>query len=173
MNAIDILKDAEGRRLLHGLAERVISPTAAAAIALVEETGVEVSGKEAVVIGRSDVVGKPAAILLIEKGATVTVCNSKTKDLRKFVENADILIATAGKPELIKGEWIKPGAVVVDVGENIVNGRLVGDVEFETAKSRAAYLSPVPGGVGPLTNVMLIKNLITLQQLRENRHGSR
>ncbi len=167
MGAVDVSKDVEGRRVLQGSGNRVAPPTALACMALVEEIIPNLEGKEAVVVGRSDVVGKPVALLLIDKRATVTVCNSKTKNLEEQVRRADILIATAGKPNLIKGAWIKPGALVIDVGENIVNGKPVGDVEFETAKKVAGYLTPVPGGVGPVTNVMLVKNLLSLHQLKE------
>ncbi len=167
MNAVEMSKDVEGRRVLQGSGNRVAPPTALACMALVEEISPNLEGKEAVVVGRSDVVGKPVALLLIDKRATVTVCNSKTKNLEERVRRADILIATAGKPNLIKGAWIKPGAIVIDVGENIVDGKPVGDVEFEIAKEVAGYITPVPGGVGPVTNVMLVKNLLSLHQLKE------
>jgi methylenetetrahydrofolate dehydrogenase (NADP+)/methenyltetrahydrofolate cyclohydrolase len=173
LNAIDLLKDVEGRRVLHGVGDRVLSPTAAAVMALLEETGCDLKGKDAVVVGRSDVVGKPCAILLLDKRATVTVCHSSTKNLKACIEKADVVVATVGKPHLIKGEWIKPGAIVIDVGENLVDGKLVGDVEFETAKERAGFISPVPGGVGPVTNLMLVRNLITLHRLRETANGNR
>ena len=167
INAVEVSKDVEGRRVLQGSGHRVAPPTALACMALIEEISPDLEGKEAVVVGRSDVVGKPVALLLIDKRATVTVCNSKTKNLEERVRRADILIATAGKPNLIKGAWIKPGAIVIDVGENIVDGKPVGDVEFETAKEVAGYLTPVPGGVGPVTNVMLVKNLLSLHQWKE------
>ena len=167
MNAVEISKDVEGRRVLQGSGNRVAPPTALACMALIEEISPDLEGKEAVVVGRSDVVGKPVALLLIDKRATVTVCNSKTKNLEERVRRADILVATAGKPNPSKGAWIKPGAIVIDVGETVVDGRLVGDVEFETAKEVAGYLTPVPGGVGPVTNVMLVKNLLSLHQWKE------
>lgn len=173
LNSIDIQKDAEGRRMLNGIGDRVVPPTAMASLVLIEETGCDFEGKQAVIIGRSDVVGKPLALLLIEKRATVTVCNSKTKDLRSIVQNADILIATAGQAQLVKGDWIKKDAIVIDVGENVVDGKLVGDVEFEVAKEKAAFISPVPGGVGPVTNVMLLKNVLTLHKLKSKRYGNR
>ena len=167
MNAVEVSKDVEGRRVLQGSGNRVAPPTALACMALIEAVSPDLEGKEAVVVRRSDVVGKPVALLLIDKRATVTVCNSKTKNLEERVRRADILIATAGKPNLIKGAWIKPGAIVIDVGENIVDGKPVGDVEFETAKEVAGYLTPVPGGVGPVTNAMLVKNLLSLHQWKE------
>ena len=129
--------------------------------------------KEALVIGRSDVVGKPAALILLGKNATVTIAHSKTQNLESHVKRADIVITSVGIPEFIKGEWIKPGAVVIDVGENVVNGKLVGDVHFESAKTRAGFLSPVPGGVGPLTQVMLVKNLIALHKMQKAFRGNR
>lgn len=159
-------KDVEARKSGCGIGAGISAPTAAACLMLIEESGIHFEGKNAVVIGRSDVVGKPAAILLIEKRATVTVCNSKTQHLKNHVQSADIVIASVGVPRLVKGDWIKEGAIVIDVGENIVDGKLVGDVDFEVAKNRAAYLSPVPGGVGPLTNIALAKNLITLYEMQ-------
>ena len=169
---IALLKDVEGRTFLKSHFG-VFSPTANAVMTLLESTGAVLAGKEAVVVGHSDLVGKPSAVLLMDKMATVTVCHVETRDLRRHVENADILVAAAGKAHLIRGDWIKPGAIVIDVGENLVNGLIVGDVEFESARRRASYITPVPGGVGPVTNVMLIKNLITLQELRGIRNGNR
>ncbi len=171
LSAVDQMKDVEGRTFMKSHFG-VFSPTANAVLALLEESGVELAGKEAVVIGHSDLVGKPTAILLLDRLATVTVCHAKTVDLKQKVERADIVVAAAGKPELVKGDWIKPGAVVIDVGENFVNGKLVGDVEFEPAKRRASFISPVPGGVGPLTNVMLIQNLLRLHSLRNLKNGN-
>lgn len=171
LNAVDQLKDVEGRTFMKSHFG-VFSPTANAVMTLLKESGVDLAGKEAVVIGQSDLVGKPVAILLLDAMATVTVCHAKTVGLKQKVAAADILVAAAGKAELVKGEWIKPGAVVIDVGENFVNGKLVGDVEFDEAKKRASYLSPVPGGVGPLTNVMLIQNLLRLHSLKSLKNGN-
>ena len=162
LDAVNLHKDVEGCRYLLGSKERVVTPTAMAAVALVEEAGVPLQGLEAVVIGRSLVVGRPAALLLLDRDATVTICHSHTRDLKSHIEKADIVIAAVGKANLVKGAWIKPGAIVVDVGENVVDGKPVGDVEFEAAAGRAGFITPVPGGVGPLTNVMLVKNLLTL-----------
>ncbi|OIO36075.1 MAG: hypothetical protein AUJ72_06165 [Candidatus Omnitrophica bacterium CG1_02_46_14] len=167
LSALSILKDVEGRRLLKNGINQVMPPTAMAAVALFEETGIEAGGKEALIIGRSDVVGKPAALLMLDKNATVTIAHSQTKDLEGHVKRSDIVIVSVGKANLVKGHWIKSGAVVIDVGENVVNGKIVGDVEFEKAKERAAFISPVPGGVGPVTNVMLVRNLITLSGLQK------
>ena len=172
LSGVDALKDVEGRRLIHAGKNKVMPPTALAAVALFEATGCDATGKEVLIIGRSDVVGKPAALLMLDKNATVTIAHSKTKDLRAHVERADIVIVSVGKPQIVKGEWIKPGAIVIDVGENVVGGKLVGDVEFEKAKERTSFISPVPGGVGPVTNVMLVRNLITLAGLQRHPYGN-
>ena len=128
---------------------------------LLEDTGVSLSGKEAVIVGRSNIVGKPMAIMLLQKNATVTICHSKTVHLTEKVKGADVLIAAVGKPYMIKGEWIKPGAIVIDVGVNrLESGKLVGDVEFEEAAKKASFITPVPGGVGPMTIAMLMYNTV-------------
>ena len=131
------------------------------AIAKIKESGIEVKGKECVVVGRSNIVGKPMAMLLLHEHGTVTICHSKTRDLKEACLRADILVAAVGVPELIKGDMIKEGAVVIDVGMNrLADKRLVGDVEFETAAERACAITPVPGGVGPMTIAMLMKNTV-------------
>ena len=131
---------------------------------LLKRTGVETSGKHAVVVGRSDIVGKPLAVLLAAKSetgnATVTVCHSRTKDLASFTRQADILIAAIGSPEFVTGDMIKPGAVVIDVGVNRTDAGLVGDVEFAAASQVASHITPVPGGVGPMTIAMLLVNTL-------------
>lgn len=128
---------------------------------LIETTGMDLSGKEAVVVGRSNIVGKPIALMLLAKHATVTICHSRTKDLGAKVAAADVVIAAVGIPEMIKGEWIKEGAVVIDVGINRVEGKgLVGDVDYEGASKRAGHITPVPGGVGPMTIAMLLVNTV-------------
>lgn len=119
----------------------------------------ELAGKNAVVIGRSEIVGKPMAKMLLGMDCTVTVCHSKTKNLAEHTRNADILIAAAGVPNLIKADMVKPGSVVIDVGINRVNGKLVGDVDFELVKEVAGWITPVPGGVGPMTVAMLMNNV--------------
>ncbi len=141
---------------------RLIPPTAFAAFTLIKSTGISLRGKKAVVIGQSAIVGRPLLLLLGEERVTATLCNTgtSTEDLRKFVSDADIVVACAGNPGLVKGDWIKKGAVVIDVGTTEINGKLVGDVEFETAAAKASYITPVPGGVGPLTVTMLMQNLI-------------
>lgn len=128
---------------------------------LLESVDVDLSGKEAVVAGRSNIVGKPVAMMLLQKNATVTLCHSKTLNLQEKIKMADVLIAAIGKPHIIKGEWIKKGAVVIDVGINrLDNGKLAGDVEFEKAFERTSFITPVPGGVGPMTIAMLMHNTV-------------
>ena len=125
---------------------------------LLEEYKIEIAGKDAVIIGRSNIVGKPIALMLIQKGATVQVCNSNTKDLRKKLSKADIIIVAAGVPKLLKKEDVKEGAVVIDVGINRVDGKICGDVDYEEVAEKTSYITPVPGGVGPMTIASLIKN---------------
>lgn len=135
--------------------------TPAGVMELIKESGIEIEGKECVVVGRSNIVGKPQAMLLLHKNATVTICHSRTKNLSEKTKNADILIAAVGKPNFITGDMIKPGAVVIDVGINRVEDKkLVGDVEFESASKVADAITPVPGGVGPMTIAMLMKNTV-------------
>ena len=126
-----------------------------------ESISYDLEGKEVVVVGRSNIVGKPIALMCLAENATVTICHSRTKDLPAHVGRADVVIAAVGRPEMIKGAWIKPGAVVIDVGINRVGEKkLVGDVEFAAAAERASYITPVPGGVGPMTITMLLFNTI-------------
>jgi methylenetetrahydrofolate dehydrogenase (NADP+)/methenyltetrahydrofolate cyclohydrolase len=132
---------------------------------MLQEENVKIEGAEAVVIGRSNIVGKPMAVMLLSKGATVTVCHSKTKDLAGHVRRADIVVAAVGRPNFVTGDMIKPGAVVVDVGINrLPSGKLCGDVEFESAKEVASLITPVPGGVGPMTITMLLANTLLSAQ---------
>ncbi len=175
LSNLDGRKDVEG---IHPLSlglivlrkAKLIPPTAFAAFKLIESAGIEMRGKRAVIVGQSAIVGKPLAMLLGEKRATVTICNTGTSaaDLEKIVSESDIVVGCAGQPGLIKGGWIKPGAVVIDVGTTEVNGKLVGDVEFEEAKKRAGFITPVPGGVGPLTVTMLMQNLIYAYKWQKN-----
>ncbi len=129
---------------------------------ILDHYGLEAKGKRAVVIGRSVILGKPMALMLLQRHATVTVAHSRTEDLPTLCREADILVAAVGRPELVKGDWIKPGAVVIDAGYNKVEGRTgdVGDVEFNSAKERAAWITPVPGGVGPMTVASLLENAV-------------
>ena len=134
--------------------------TAQAAVEILKRSGVRLEGARAAVIGRSNVVGKPAAILLLRDHATVTICHSRTRDLEAVLRSSDIVVVAVGKPGLVTGAMLKRGAVVVDVGINVVNGRIVGDVDFESAKKVAAAITPVPGGVGPVTNALLLTHLL-------------
>ncbi len=136
--------------------------TPAGVMRLIESTGTEISGKQCVVIGRSNIVGKPMAMLLLHKSGTVTICHSKTQNLKEICLGADILVVTVGRANFVTGDMIKDGAVVIDVGMNrLENGKLCGDVEFESAEKKASYITPVPGGVGPMTIAMLMKNTLT------------
>jgi methylenetetrahydrofolate dehydrogenase (NADP+)/methenyltetrahydrofolate cyclohydrolase len=167
---IDVVKDVEGVNpanigyVVYG--NTLIAPcTAAAVIEMILSTGIEIEGAEAVVVGASEIVGKPVSLLLTEKMATVTTCHIATRDLKLHTKRADILVVAAGKPGLIGPEHVKPGAVVVDVGINRVKqpdgtSKTVGDVQFEAVKALAGHLSPVPGGVGPMTVAMLLKNTL-------------
>ncbi len=172
LDAIDPAKDVDG---LHPMNQaRLVAGypglrpcTPQGVMRLLDSTGVELRGARALVVGRSNLVGKPAVFLLLERHATVTVCHSRTRDLAGEVGRADVLVAAIGKAELIRGDWIKPGAVVVDVGTNRNEaGKLVGDVEFERARERAAFITPVPGGVGPMTIAMLLKNTVAAAEAR-------
>lgn len=167
-------KDIEGMhpenigKILFGKA-KLIPCTAAAVMELLGATGVDLYGKEVVVVGHSEIVGKPLALLLLERFATVTVCHigtSKANKLKEHVEKAEVLIVAVGKAGLIPGDWVKEGAVVIDVGINRVADKIVGDVEFEAAEKKASFITPVPGGVGPLTVTMLMRNLVEAAKLQ-------
>jgi methylenetetrahydrofolate dehydrogenase (NADP+)/methenyltetrahydrofolate cyclohydrolase len=168
--AVDPRKDVDGlhplnqARLLAGLPGlRPCTPLGI--MRLIETTGTELKGKRAVVVGRSNLVGKPIAFLLLEQHATLTICHSRTRDLADEVSRADVLVAAIGKAELVRGSWIRPGSVVIDVGTNRrADGTLVGDVEFAVARERAAFITPVPGGVGPMTIAMLLRNTVSAAQ---------
>lgn len=140
---------------------------------MLESIDCGLDGKEVVVVGRSNIVGKPVALMCLAENATVTVCHSRTRDLPGHVKRADVVIAAVGRTEMIKGEWIKEGAVVIDVGINRQeDGRLLGDVEFETAKEKASYITPVPGGVGPMTITMLLENTVQSSRRRLGQAGA-
>ncbi len=131
------------------------------AMTLLEKSGVSIEGKHAVVVGRSNIVGKPMALMLLQQNATVTICTSRTVDLARYTRDADLLVVATGKPKLITGSMIKPGAAVIDVGMNrLPDGKLCGDVDFESAKEVAGWITPVPGGVGPMTITMLVANTV-------------
>ena len=144
--------------------------TPAGVMELIKESGIDVSGKECVIVGRSNIVGKPQAMLLLHQNGTVTICHSKTKNLAEKTKNADILVAAVGIPNFIKGDMIKEGAVVIDVGINrLANKKLCGDVEFESAEKVAGAITPVPGGVGPMTIAMLMKNTVKAAILNKSK----
>ncbi len=167
---VDALHPLNQGRLLLG--EEGLRPcTPLGVMRLLDESRVPIPGKKAVVIGRSRLVGKPVAVMLLERHATVTCCHSQTADLAAEVYAADIVVAAIGYPELIKGAWIKEGAIVIDVGiSRLADGSLKGDVEFAVAKERAAFITPVPGGVGPMTVAMLLAN--TLKAAEKQRQSS-
>ncbi|OWZ84017.1 bifunctional methylenetetrahydrofolate dehydrogenase/methenyltetrahydrofolate cyclohydrolase FolD [Natranaerobius trueperi] len=143
--------------------------TPAGIMKLLESINCEINGKNAVIVGRSNIVGKPISLLLLEQNATVSICHSRTKDLSAMTKEADILIVAVGKPEFVTGKMIKPGAVVIDVGVNRIEGELIGDVEFDSAKEAASHITPVPGGVGPMTITMLLNNTIEAAKAWKNK----
>jgi methylenetetrahydrofolate dehydrogenase (NADP+)/methenyltetrahydrofolate cyclohydrolase len=165
VDAIDPAKDIDGIHPLNAGLLRLgydgfLPATAHAAVEILRRSGIEIEGRRAVVIGRSAVVGMPAAFLLVRENATVTVCHSRTRDLAHHVRDAEIVVVAAGHPGLVTGEMLQPGVVVVDVGINVVDGVIVGDVDFESARAVASAITPVPGGVGPLTNALLLAHLV-------------
>ena len=175
LEAINPLKDVDGfhpynvGRMVSNL-DSFLPATPFGVMRMFEEHNIELSGKDVVVIGSSDIVGKPMASLLINKKATVTVCNSRTKDLKAHTSKADIVIIAVGVPYLLKEDMVKDGAVVIDVGINRLDtGKLVGDADFEGLKNKCSHLTPVPGGVGPMTIAMLLKNTIKASNLRDQR----
>lgn len=179
LRTISIEKDVDGFHPINigRLAQKGRDPlfvpcTPAGCIVMLDRLNVPLSGANAVVLGRSNIVGMPAALLLIRRNATVTVCHSRTKDLPGVVRSADILIAAVGRPEMVRGDWVKPGAVVIDVGINRIEdpshpkgSRLVGDVCFDEVKEVASAITPVPGGVGPMTIAMLMQNTVRAAQM--------
>ena len=173
LNSIAPDKDADGFHpenmgLLAIGAPRFRPCTPRGIMTLLEHTGIDLEGLDAVIVGRSNIVGRPMALELIRVSATVTVCHSRTKDLPGKVGAADLVVAAVGRPEFVKGDWIKPGAIVIDVGINrTAEGKLVGDVEFEEAKARAAWITPVPGGVGPMTVASLLENTFDSAEMRD------
>ena len=165
IDAIDPAKDIDGIHPINAGLLRLgydgfLPATAHAAVEILRRSAIEIEGRDAVVIGRSAVVGMPAAFLLVKEDATVTVCHRRTRDLAGHVRRADIVVVAAGQPGLVTGDMLKRGAVVVDVGINVVDGHIVGDVDFATASLVASAITPVPGGVGPLTNALLLTHLI-------------
>ena len=138
----------------------VLPCTPKGALYMIRSTGEELSGKEAVVIGRSNIVGKPMAMMLMRENCTVTICHSRTKDISEHTRRADILVAAVGKAGFVTADMVKPGAIVIDVGINRVNGKVCGDVDFESVKNVAGWITPVPGGVGKMTIAMLLENTV-------------
>ena len=165
INKISDKKDVDGFGLLNkgklfsGLTS-IESATPKGIIKLLDEYKIEITGKNAVVVGRSNIVGKPMAILLLNRNATVTICHSRTQNLKEITKNADILVVAIGKANFIKEDMVKEGAVIIDVGTNRVDDKLVGDVDFENVSPKCSYITPVPGGVGPLTIASLLENTI-------------
>ena len=174
LNEISLGKDVDGihpmnlgKLGMRGREPTFTPATPTGAMILIEETGKSIEGARAVVVGRSNIVGLPVALMLANANATVTICHSRTRDLAGHVGSADIVVAAVGRPEFVKGSWLKPGAIVIDVGSNSVDDpgsekgyRYVGDVEFATARERAGYITMVPGGVGPMTITMLLHNTL-------------
>ena len=179
LTAISIEKDIDGfhpvnvGRLAMKRRDPMFVPcTPSGVMVLLQKTGVKISGARAVVIGRSNLVGMPTALLLVRENATVTICHSRTENLPEIVRQADLLVAAIGKPKFVRGDWIKPGAIVIDVGINRVEDPgakdgywLVGDVDFEEARQVAGAITPVPGGVGPMTIAMLLKNTLKAAEM--------
>ena len=170
LDAIDPRKDVDGFAAEHAgrLAQGrdcIVPCTPRGVLRLLAEVQPDLTGLHAVVLGRSNIVGKPVAQLLLQANATVTLCHSKTRDLPAIVRQGDVVVAAIGRPQLVKGEWIQPGAIVIDVGINRTpDGKLVGDVDFEAAHARARAITPVPGGVGPMTIAMLLENTLDCAQ---------
>ncbi len=185
LSKISIEKDVDGfhpiniGRLAQKGREPLFVPcTPAGVMVLLEEAGVQLEGANAVVLGRSNIVGMPMALLLVRANATVTICHSRTKDIPAHTRQADVVIAAVGRPHMVKADWIKPGAVVIDVGVNRVDDptakkgyRLVGDVDFDAVKEVAGAITPVPGGVGPMTIAMLLQNTLRAAELQERRRA--
>ena len=183
LRAISIEKDVDGfhpiniGRLAQKGREALFVPcTPAGCITLLKKAGAKLEGAEAVIVGRSNIVGMPAALLLVKENATITICHSRTKNLADVCRQADVLIAAVGRAEMVRGDWIKPGAVVIDVGTNRVDDdtkkrgyRLVGDVAFEEGKEVASWITPVPGGVGPMTIIMLMRNTLHAAEIADKK----
>jgi len=165
--ALSPAKDVDGVHplnaglLMEGKGDFFAPATPSGGMEILRRYNVPIKGKHAVVVGRSNIVGKPMALLLLHEHATVTICHSRTVDLGAVTRQGDILVAAVGKARLITGDMVKPGAVVIDFGVNFEDGKMVGDVDFESAKEVAGMITPVPGGTGPMTNVMLMKNVLT------------
>ncbi|MGH2461608.1 MAG: bifunctional 5,10-methylenetetrahydrofolate dehydrogenase/5,10-methenyltetrahydrofolate cyclohydrolase [Chloroflexota bacterium] len=166
VDAIDPRKDVDGvtplnaGRLFIGRGRHFVPATPLGGLEILRRSGIAVAGRHAVVVGRSEIVGRPLAMLLLREHATVTICHSRTVDLARFTRQADILAVAVGRPATIVGDMVAPGAVVLDFGMNVVDGQLVGDVDFASVSDVAAAITPVPGGTGPMTNAMLLSNVL-------------
>jgi len=175
LDAVVPAKDVDGFHpsnlgLLAAGRPRVVPCTPLGVMKMLEHEGIDVDGQHAVVVGRSNIVGKPMALLLVQKSATVTICNSRTRDLAAMTRQADILVVAAGKPRLVAGGMIKPGAIVIDVGMNrLPDGKLAGDVDFQAMMGTASRITPVPGGVGPMTIAMLLENTVAAAEAAAGR----
>ncbi len=169
---VDGLHPCNAGKLAMGV-PHLVPCTPAGIMVLLEHTGLNLTGQKAVVVGRSNLVGKPAAALMLSRNATVTTCHSRTRDLAGEIARADVVVAAVGQPNLIKGEWIKDGAVVIDVGiTRQADGTICGDVEFDKASVRASWITPVPGGVGPMTVAMLLDNTVKAATTQQGRQTS-
>lgn len=174
IDTIDISKDVDGFHPLniaymHMGRKSILPATPKGIITMLKSTGVELSGKDAIVIGRSNIVGKPAAMLLMKENCTVTIAHSRTRDLAEKCKKADIIVAAVGRANTVTIDMVKKGAIIIDVGVNRVDGKLVGDVDFETIKDVASFITPVPGGVGPMTITSLLQNTLeTFKELQKN-----
>jgi methylenetetrahydrofolate dehydrogenase (NADP+)/methenyltetrahydrofolate cyclohydrolase len=166
---VDGLHPVNAGKLLLGDNTGLVPCTPAGVIELIKSTGVALKGKRAVVVGRSNIVGKPVALLLLREHCTVTICHSRTQDLGSVIRDADIVVAAVGSTKLVTADMVKEGAVVIDVGTNRVDGKLVGDVDYEAVSQKAGYITPVPGGVGPMTRALLLKNTMQAYKSLINR----
>lgn len=171
INRISPLKDVDGltylqQGMLYGGNKQIAPCTPSGVMRLLDEYNIDCKGKNVVMIGRSILVGKPLFELFLDRNATVTVCHSKTKNLSEYTRNADIIAVAVGRPEMLKGEDVKEGAVIIDIGINRTESGLKGDVDFESVKQKASYITPVPGGVGPMTIAMLLQNTLIAHDLR-------
>lgn len=171
LTRISPAKDVDGFHIVNvgklWVGEEAVAPcTPMGVMAMLDATGEELKGKEAVVIGRSNIVGKPVAAMLLSRHCTTTICHSRTHNLPEVVRRADIVVAAIGKPRFVTADMIKPGAIVIDVGINRVDGKLVGDVDYAPAAEKASWITPVPGGVGPMTIIMLMQNTLQLAGIR-------
>jgi methylenetetrahydrofolate dehydrogenase (NADP+)/methenyltetrahydrofolate cyclohydrolase len=162
---VDGINPINAGYLLAGAGNYFAPATPSGGMEILRRSGIEIAGKRAVIVGRSNIVGKPMACLLLHENATVTICHSRTKDLPGVAREADILVAAIGKAKMITADYVKPGAAIIDFGINVVEGKVVGDVDYEGAKAVAGAITPVPGGTGPMTNIVLMQNTLRAARL--------